>query len=106
LSLRKTAQKLRNHGINVSYQAINRHKKHIDLESKIQRLARKVERWKKRKPTPMEILEELQRQREQLKGWIEVDPSKEASDAYLKLEEEIIKWEKIIEMKKISKLLR
>lgn len=79
----------------------------MDLESKVERLRRKLERWKKRKPTDIETLKELQRQREQLKKWIEAEqnPSKEALDAYAKLEKEIITWEKIIEMKRISKRL-
>ena len=108
LSLRKVAKKLRNHGITVSYQSINRHKKHMDFESKVKRLRLKLERWKKRKPTDMEALEELQRQRNQFKRWIqgESTPSKEALDAYSKLEEKIMRWKKIIEMKKMSKLLR
>jgi len=108
LSLRKIAQKLRNHGINVSYQAVRRHKKHANIESKIERLTRKVERWKLRKPTDMETLEELQRQREQLRKWIQAEPNppREALDAYAKMEEKIMRWKKIIEMKKMSKLLR
>ncbi len=108
LSLRKVAQKLKNHGITVSYQTVRRHKRHMDLESKIERLKRKVERWKLRKPTDMEILEEKKKQKDQIRNWIdaEEDPSKESLNAYAKLEKEIITWEKIIEMKKMSKLLR
>jgi len=108
LSLREISKRLKDHGISVSYQSVRRHKRHMDFESKVNRLKRKVERWKLRKPTDMETLKELQRQREQLKRWIETeqDPSKEVLDAYSKLEEKIMRWEKIIEMKKMSKLLR
>ena len=108
MSLREISKRLKDHGISVSYQSVRRHKRHMDFESKVNRLKRKVERWKLRKPTDMETLKELQRQREQLKRWIETeqDPSKEVLDAYSKLEEKIMRWEKIIEMKKMSKLLR
>jgi hypothetical protein len=107
-SLRTISSTLKDHGIIVSYQSVNRHKKHMDLESKIQRLAWKIERWKKRKPTPIETLEELQRQRDEFKRWLsaEQNPSREALDAYSRLEEKIMRWKKIIEMKKMSKLLR
>ena len=108
MSLRKIARKLRNHGINVSYQVVRRHKKHANFESKIERLRRKVERWKLRKPTDMEILEEKKKQKDQIRNWVEAEPNppREALDAYAKLEKEIITWEKIVEMKKMSKLLR
>jgi len=68
----------------------------MNLESKVKRLRRKLERWKKRKPTPIETLEELQRQKNQFKRWIqgESNPSKEALDAYSKLDEKIMRWKK------------
>jgi len=109
LSLRKVAQKLRNHGITVSYQSVRRHKRHMDLESKIERLERKVEKWKKCKPTDSETLEELQRQREQLRKWIHAEPNppREALDAKAKLDGEIKLIEKLITLQKLlKKLLR
>ena len=107
LSLREISSRLKDHGITVSYQSVRRHKQHTNLSSKIERLRRKVERWKKRKPTDREILKEKKQQRNQLRNWIdaEQDPSKEALDAYAKLEKEIITWEKIVEIKKMSKRL-
>ena len=104
LSLREVAETLRKHGLNISYQAVRRHKFHMDLKSRVERLEREVERYERGKPLE-ELLLKKQNQRAQLKNWIktEENPPREALDAISRLDDEIKLMEKVIKLKKLSK---
>lgn len=105
LSLREVAETLRKHGLNISYQAVRRHKLHMDLKSRVERLEREVERGERGKPL-RELFLRKQNKRSQLEKWIkaEDDPPREALDAYSRLDDEIKLMEKVINFKKLSKL--
>lgn len=104
LSLREVAETLHKHGLNISYQAVRRHKLHMDLKSRVERLEREVERYERGKPLE-ELLLKKQNQRAQLKNWIktEENPPREALDAISRLDDEIKLMEKVIKLKKLSK---
>lgn len=107
LSLREVAETLNEHGLKISYQTVRRHKLHMDLESKIERLKRKVERYKRGKPLEEQVLR-YRNQRAQLKSWIDTEqnPPREALDAYSRLDDEIKLMEKVIRLQDLSKKIR
>ena len=108
LSLREVAETLNEHGLKISYQTVRRHKKfHMDLESKIGRLEREVERYKRGGHSLEEQVLRYRKQRGQFKRWIATkqNPPKEALDAYARLNEKIKLMEKVIKLQGLSKKL-
>lgn len=91
LSLRQVAASMKAHGIDVSYQAVNRHKKHMPRPEKIKRLKKEFERLKRRSPPMHETLNRFKKQRTQIESWIKAEkgPPKEAFDVLRSLKQKI-----------------
>lgn len=108
LSLRQAAATMREHGIDVSYQAVNRHKRHMSHTERIKRLQRDLERYKERRPSTRATLKRLERERAQLRSWIEAEPNppREALDALHDLDEKINRLTQAIEMMALAIQLR
>jgi len=106
LSLRQVAEKIRKHGIDVSYQGVNRHKKHMSHSEKIKRLRMDLERLKKRSPPLQATLDRLKKQRAQMRSWIEAEPSpsREALDVLHNLDKKIDQLTWTIQMRQSLKL--
>lgn len=108
LSLRQVAGKMREHGIDVSYQGVNRHKKHMSRSEKIKRLRLDLERLRKRSPSMQVTLNRLKNQRAQMRSWIEAEPSpsREALDVLHDLDQKIDQLTLTIQMTQSLKLYR
>ena len=91
LPLRQVASSMKTHGLNVSYQAVNRHKKHMSVREKAQRLLEKVQRLRRRHPPLHEKLDRLRKQRTQIRSWIKAEGKspKEALEALKELDRKI-----------------
>lgn len=73
LPLRQVAEKIQEHRIDVSYQGVNRHKKHMPRPEKIKRLKKEFERLKRRSPSTHETLNRFKKQRTQIESWIKAE---------------------------------
>mgnify|MGYP001025656638 CR=1 FL=1 len=108
LSLREVAETLNEHGLNISYQTVRRHKLHMNLKSKIERLKRRVERYKRGGHSLKDSLKRYRNQQVQLESWIQAEsnPPQEALDAKAELDKEIKLMEKVIRLQDLSKKIR
>jgi len=91
LPLRKVSGSMKAHGIDVSYQAVNRHKDHMPVREKVKRLTEKVQRLRRRPPPLHKTLKRFMKQRAQMRSWIKAEENapKEVYDALHDLDRKI-----------------
>ena len=101
LSLRKVAANMKAHGIDVSYQSVNRHKSHMPLRMKAIRLAEKFQRLRRRHPPLHETHDRLKKQRSQMRSWIKAERKvpKEAYKALHDLDRKIERLSFAVQLK-------
>jgi len=101
LSLRQVAAAMRIHSINVSYQAVNRHRRHMSRSEKIKRIALKFQRLRRRHPPLHETLDRFKKQRTQMRSWIKAErkPPKEAYKALHDLDRKIEQLSLAVQLK-------
>jgi len=89
------------HGVNVSYQAVNRHKDHMPVRENAKRLVQKFQRLRRRHPPLHVTLRRYVKQRTQLRSWIKAErkPPKEAYKALHDLDRKIERLSFAVQLK-------
>ena len=93
-NLREVTRRLNAHGLNISYQTVQKHKKHKD-SAHDKRISQEMGFGKQEHISILQNFKNIKRQRKELESWIkaESNPPLEATNAYIKLCAQIMQWE-------------